>query len=1020
MKMNLYTSSLIAVCMLLSSSLLSQRGPEPLWSKSPNGNYRCFTDEADIWRKQQNATTNKASLESWINNSLKKMENEPMLNRNIPIIYNIPVIFHIVHSGEAEGTGTNIGAAYINAQIQQLNNDFRKIAGTSGYNNHPLGADVQIQFAAATLDTNNNTLAQAGIQRINKTTFGATFPPFNINYIEATIKPNSTWNATKYLNIWVMDLNGLLGYAQFPDAPNEPGNPASTAANTDGVVVHYSSVGSSVNKFPGSYPYDEGRTLTHEVGHWLGLRHIWGDGNCTTDDFVFDTPRASGPHFGCVAATTNSCNDITYGAPADSNDMVRNYMDYSDDRCMDIFTTGQMNRMRVVMGVSGAGAPRRAVLRLSDRSSAAPIVTLLLTDTTVFEKTNCLINWAYTIPVRMSRVPNATTTVTLTQTSGNTDGQDYSINPTSVEFSASDMTDKYFTVMVNADAVSEGHEMAYFNLGVSGSNATAATDSFELIIWNDDWPPFNGKRIPATILSDDFEGAATGWISNDYVVGNNKWLVGGTNGNMNGNKSAYISKNNSALEYDATSTSHSILYKQIDAWDYDSLALSFYYVCKGEKDANGIYDYGKVVYSTDSITFHQLNGTTDLADSNNMTNLSVQLPYFLWNRKFYIGFYWENDNVVGNDPSFAIDDITITGRRWMPSMIHTAVDSSSGYDEKPVGPMQTVNFYDKTTGDVLATIQDLGGYNWGCVKVEVDRAGTGAQWVTGDPQTQTQSKLFDKTYKVTPTNNNANGQYKVTFYLTQNEVTGWALASNNPIPQAKIIKYSGRINDMTYTSNYEQKIATTHNAFLGGVDYEFSAQFNTGFSGFGFGFIPPSTLPVHIITFNAKQNNQTVDLLWKTENEDNLDYYKVMRSHDGINYEAIGNVLARGSAGNTTDYNLTDPKPFIGKNFYQLALYDRNGTFKKSQVVQVDIRTGIMYTVSPNPFIDQLIIGQPNSLQQSMLIQLTDLQGRTVMTKQFNNQNGQVMIHLDNVSSGIYLLKITNEDGSHVFKVVKE
>ena len=85
---------------------------------------------------------------------------------------------------------------------------------------------------------------------------------------------------------------------------------------------------------------------------------------------------------------------------------------------------------------------------------------------------------------------------------------------------------------------------------------------------------------------------------------------------MNGSKSAYISKDNSALQYDAASTSGSLLYREIDASQYDSLYLSFWFKCKGEKDANGIYDYGKIVYSTDSITFHQLNGTADLVDSS--------------------------------------------------------------------------------------------------------------------------------------------------------------------------------------------------------------------------------------------------------------------------------------------------------------------------------------------------------------------------------------------------------------------
>ena len=368
----------------------------------------------------------------------------------------------------------------------------------------PFGADVLVQFCAATVDPNNNALAEAGIERINRNAKGWTAPPHLDTYLEATIKPNSYWDPTKYFNIWVCNLTTaggpVLGYAQFPDAPNEPGNLTSTAANTDGVVIMYNTVGSSTQKVPGAYPYDEGRTLTHEVGHWLGLRHIWGDGDCTTDDFIFDTPRANGPNFGCPAATTNSCNDITYGAAVDSNDMVKNYMDYSDDRCMDIFTIGQKNRMRVVMGETGAGAPRRAELRMSDRCQTVPEVSFVLTDTTVFEKTNCNFNLSYTIPVRISRAPNATTTVSLTQTSGAANGADISIGPSSVEFTATDIADKYFYVTVNADAVMEGHEMANFNLNVSGSNATAALDSFELLIFNDDWPPFNGKRMPATLL----------------------------------------------------------------------------------------------------------------------------------------------------------------------------------------------------------------------------------------------------------------------------------------------------------------------------------------------------------------------------------------------------------------------------------------------------------------------------------------------------------------------------------------
>ena len=1010
-------------CLLLCTAVSqshSQNNPLARWPKSSTGKYRCFTDEVDLWRRgQTNISAQKKAFENWINNQIQELGNQQSLGRNVPVMYTIPVIFHIIHSGEAAGTGTNIGAAYVNAQIQQLNNDFRKIAGTSGYNNHASGADVLIQFCAATLDPNNAALGEAGIQRINKGVYGATNPPFGINYIENTIKPNSVWDAARYLNIWVLDLNGLLGYAQFPDAPNELGVGVNNSANTDGVVVHYNTVGSSNQKFPGGYPYDEGRTLTHEVGHWLGLRHIWGDGDCTTDDFVFDTPRANGPNFGCVAATTNSCNDITYGAAADSNDMARNYMDYSDDRCMDIFTIGQKNRMRVVMGETGIGVPRRASLRLSDRCQSGPKVSLVLTDTTVMEKTNCTINWAYSIPVRISRAPNATTTVTLTQTSGSANANDITISPSSVEFSATDITDKYFTVTVKADAVMEGNEMAYFNLGVSGSNATAAVDSFELIVMNDDWIPVNGKRIPATLFSEDFEGTIAGWIVNDYVAGNNSWVPGGTNGNMNGSKSAYISNNNSSLQYDANSTSHSLFYREIDATLYDSLNLSLWYKSKGEKTAGINYDYGKIVYSLDSITFHQLNETQDLVDSSNMTFLSAKIPYFLWNRKFYLGFYWENNNVAGNDPPFTIDDITVSGKRWMPAMIHTAVDTASGYDEKPVGPYEMVDFYDKITGDVIATITDLNGYNWGCVRVELDRAGNGAQWLTGDPQTIPQTKLFDKTYKVTPANNNSTGQYQITFYLTQAEANGWQAASATPFTEARIIKYNGRINDMTYTSTFEQRTATKA-AFQGGSDWTIYSTFNTGFSGFGFGFIPPGLLPVHLLSFTGSEKNKTSLLQWKVEGEDHISHYIIQRSKDGINFENIGSVAARGGAG-ILPYQFTDATPFAGRNYYRLSIQELSGTNKLSAVVDVSITSKTGFSVLSNPFRDQVMVTAKNATGPVINAAITDISGRTVLQKIFAVTNpGTIIIDAHKLSAGLYYLSLNDGSGVQIFKIIKE
>lgn len=135
------------------------------------------------------------------------------------------------------------------------------------------------------------------------------------------------------MNIWVCNIGGgILGYAQFTD-----GN-----SSTDGVVLlHSSLLGSS------AAPYNLGRTATHEVGHYLNLRHIWGDGRCRQDDFVADTPSSDSANYGCPSYPTINCQ---------TTDMTMNYIDYTDDAYMYIFTDGQRNRMRAIFASGGARA----------------------------------------------------------------------------------------------------------------------------------------------------------------------------------------------------------------------------------------------------------------------------------------------------------------------------------------------------------------------------------------------------------------------------------------------------------------------------------------------------------------------------------------------------------------------------------------------------------------------------------------------------------------------------------------
>ncbi len=252
-------------------------------------------------------------------------------------VVTIPVVFHIVHNGDAIGANENLSEALVLAQLDQLNKDFRLTnADTSLIPSlfQGVAADAEIEFCLAQRKPDGT--ATNGINRING---GRT--SWTRSRIESSLKPSTIWDRNQYLNVWTVIFGSgdasLLGYAQFPGG---------TAA-TDGVVVTYTSVGSTTQPNPGGGVFGQGRTLTHEVGHWLNLRHIWGDASCG-NDLVSDTPVHNTSNTGCPAYPHYStCS----GAPVE---MTMNYMDYTNDGCMYMFTAGQKTRMQAVLAVSGS------------------------------------------------------------------------------------------------------------------------------------------------------------------------------------------------------------------------------------------------------------------------------------------------------------------------------------------------------------------------------------------------------------------------------------------------------------------------------------------------------------------------------------------------------------------------------------------------------------------------------------------------------------------------------------------
>lgn len=338
-----------------------------------DGFIRCASTEYEKYLQQMDPKRmTDEQFEAWLAPLIEqyKLDQSRTRSQNGTII-TIPVVVHVIHSGQNVGVAPNISDAQVQSQLTVMTNDFRRLINTPGYNTNAVGADTEIQFVLAKQDPSGNPTN--GIDRVNlcQDTFTKT-------ECDTKVKPTTIWDPTQYLNMWSVSFTDttLLGYAQFPNASGLQGlNASGGSANTDGVVANYSTFGCAAYN-DGSFilvaPYNQGRTMTHEVGHWLGLRHIWGDGSCATD-YCADTPIHHTSNGGCPVVQNCSNN---------GNEMVQNYMDYTSDLCMNIFTADQKTRIRTIID----NAARRASLKTSTKDSDIP---LFANDAQIYVERSC-------------------------------------------------------------------------------------------------------------------------------------------------------------------------------------------------------------------------------------------------------------------------------------------------------------------------------------------------------------------------------------------------------------------------------------------------------------------------------------------------------------------------------------------------------------------------------------------------------------------------------------------------------
>ena len=975
-----------------------------IYAQSGEDLIRCYSVEHEYLRSQTIVGYPDAqSFEEWLAPKVKAYKELPASEKNI---LTIPCVVHVLHNGEAEGTAPHISAEQAISQINVLNEDFSRTnpdANLTRAEFLPVAADVEIRFVMA--QTSPDGLLTDGVNKVNIGQDGATRDD-----LENTIKPNTIWDPTQYLNMWCVKFaapdDNLLGYAQFPEASGLAGMPSGAQSeNTDGIVIRFNSFG-TINHPNGANflldaPYDLGRTGTHEVGHWVGLRHTWGDVigcsmgaptpgcSCTQDDFCDDVPNSDQANYGCATTKTSACDATT------TTDQIENYMDYTNDACMNMFTFDQKARVQAVM----ANSPRR--MELPNSPAALPPGNYVQFDNIMsseIENSSCDFR-DVTVGVKITNAPSGNVTANVTASGSAEAGlrKDYELLTNTLTFTPSELRQNA-VVRIYEDDVAESDEDIILTIAsVSGANGEAGftNQTHTLILQDDDDIPTEKGRMPGTeIFAEDFEIGSTTrdqWTQlNQY--GSAEWNIGSSVTGLT-TQSAYIGTNG-VYTYAPYNTETRARFDSpiIDATNTFNLSVTFDYICQGEQDTSSDYDFGSLFYTTDGVEWLPFGPV--LVNQATATTITVDLPDAASNQaNLRIGFQWFNDALLGMELPFTFDNVSVTGSSKAPAPV--AVTAGRTQDVY-FGPNAVVNIFGEND-EVIAVMEELSGFDYGCTTVEVSTEGTSAMNVGSD--TEEVKKIGSKTWNVTPTTNHTDGQYRITYYITAAEMNGWT-GTDRQESDLILIKTDGAAANAANIDAFEPGAAMSVTAY-DGADFAASATFSTGFSGFAFADSDAfAALPLEWMAFNAEMKNGRTHLTWTTANERNTDAFIIERSADGRTFEKTAGMAAAGNSEAEIDYAVTDDNPLAGVNYYRIMQTDLDGSFSYSRVVSVNNEASdLIADLFPNPTTD--ILNIQTTGENIGTLRILNTLGQTVRTVQI----GSSQISLGDLPAGVYFLE---------------
>ncbi len=533
--------------------------------------HRCGTDE---WLQQHPAEAAK------IQAAMQPVFQANMQSAKRQATVTIPIVVHVVYNTQAQ----NISDEQVRSQIDALNEDFRRMNADTFRTQEvfkQIAADAQIEIRLALRDPNGNPTTG-----ITRTATSVTSFTTSGDYVKFDSTGGKTaWDTDKYLNIWVCNFTagGVFGYATMPGV----------TGGTDGVVIKYTAFGRTGSV---QHPFNLGRTATHEIGHWLGLYHPFLGGcsgmnasNCATEgDFICDTPPVVMENYSCKASV-NTCEET----PVDKPDQIENFMDYSDDRCMNMFTQGQVAVMQTALNTLRNGILSSPALQPADivnagidlvESPASGICSEMITPK--IKLTNYGLNTLSSATIEYKIGNGTPSTYYWIGSLGSLESQIISLDEIEVGTGSQSFT-AYISGANNTTDAFSGNDTVV-------KSFTVASAAVETIPYSED---FSGNYFPPIGWENENPDVSIGW-----AIGNN--AVGSDGENT---KVAYVN----FYLYDIIGEQDALISPVLDLSGSSQPELSFDLACASMTDLSKL-QYGKfeVQVATDCQEFFPVMSTT--------------------------------------------------------------------------------------------------------------------------------------------------------------------------------------------------------------------------------------------------------------------------------------------------------------------------------------------------------------------------------------------------------------------------